>query len=173
MRSRKKKRKKASETYGTPSNISTYIESQKEKRKEKRKKKIFEILSKNFLNFMKYINTHIQEPQLEKRMATHYSILARRIPWTEETAGLQCIGLQRVRHDWSDWALELQQTPSRTNSKKSTSWYIIIKLLKDKDGKKLESSRRKVIDHINGFSNGFSKRLTVYFSSKIMETKWQ
>jgi len=32
-------------------------------------------------------------------MATHSSILARRIPWTEEPGGLQPMGLQRVRHD--------------------------------------------------------------------------
>jgi len=37
-------------------------------------------------------------------MATHSSILAWRIPWTEEPGGLQSIGLPRVRHDWSDWA---------------------------------------------------------------------
>ena len=32
-------------------------------------------------------------------MATHSSILAWRIPWTEEPGGLQSMGLQRVRHD--------------------------------------------------------------------------
>ena len=32
-------------------------------------------------------------------MATHSSILAWRIPWTEEPSGLQSMGLQRVRHD--------------------------------------------------------------------------
>jgi len=32
-------------------------------------------------------------------MATHSSILARRIPWTEEPGGLQSTGLQRVGHD--------------------------------------------------------------------------
>ena len=36
---------------------------------------------------------------LEKEMATHSSILAWRIPWTEETGGLQSMGLRRVRHD--------------------------------------------------------------------------
>ena len=36
---------------------------------------------------------------LEKEMATHSSILAWRIPWTEEPGGLQSIGSQRVRHD--------------------------------------------------------------------------
>ena len=37
---------------------------------------------------------------MEKGMATHSSILAWRIPWTEEPGGLQSMGLQRVRHDW-------------------------------------------------------------------------
>ena len=32
-------------------------------------------------------------------MATHSSILAWRIPWTEEPGGLQSVGLQRIRHD--------------------------------------------------------------------------
>ena len=45
-----------------------------------------------------------QEDPLEKEMATHSSILAWRIPWTEEPGGLQSIGLQRARHDWSNLA---------------------------------------------------------------------
>ena len=40
-----------------------------------------------------------QEDILEKGMATHSSILAWRIPWTEELGGLQSMGLQRVGHD--------------------------------------------------------------------------
>ena len=36
---------------------------------------------------------------LEESMATHSSILAYIIPWTEEPGRLQSIGLQRVRHD--------------------------------------------------------------------------
>ena len=40
-----------------------------------------------------------QEETLEKGMATHSSILACRIPWTEEPGGLQFMGLQRVRPD--------------------------------------------------------------------------
>ena len=39
------------------------------------------------------------EDSLEEGMATHTSILAWRIPWTEEPGGLQSIGLQRVRQD--------------------------------------------------------------------------
>ena len=35
----------------------------------------------------------------EKEMATHSSILAWRIPWTEEPGGLQSMGSQRVGHD--------------------------------------------------------------------------
>ena len=36
---------------------------------------------------------------LEEGMATHFSILAWRIPWTEKPGKLQSIGLQRVGHD--------------------------------------------------------------------------
>ena len=41
-----------------------------------------------------------QEDPLEKGMATHSSILVWRIPCTEEPAGLQSMGSQRVGHDW-------------------------------------------------------------------------
>ena len=39
-----------------------------------------------------------QEDPLEEGMATHSSILVWRIPWTEESGGLQSIGSQRVGH---------------------------------------------------------------------------
>ena len=38
---------------------------------------------------------------LEKGMAIHSSILAWRVPWTEEPGGLQSMGSQRIRHDWT------------------------------------------------------------------------
>ena len=41
-----------------------------------------------------------QEEALKKRMATHSSILAWRIPWTEKPGRVQSMGLQRVGHDW-------------------------------------------------------------------------
>ena len=40
-----------------------------------------------------------QEDSLEKEMATHSSVLAWKIPWTEEPGRLQSMGSQRVRHD--------------------------------------------------------------------------
>ena len=40
-----------------------------------------------------------REALLEEEMATHSSILAWRIPWTEEPGGLQSIGLQRGGHN--------------------------------------------------------------------------
>ena len=54
---------------------------------------------------------------LQEGMATHSSIFSWRIPWTEESGGLQSVGLQRVSHDWSDlvcthtW-VEIQLLPS-------------------------------------------------------------
>ena len=43
--------------------------------------------------------TQGQEDPLQKGMATHSSILAWRIPWTEEPGGLQSMGSQRIGHD--------------------------------------------------------------------------
>ena len=40
------------------------------------------------------------EEPLEEGMSTHFSILAWRIPWTNETDSLQSKGSQRVRHDY-------------------------------------------------------------------------
>ena len=45
-----------------------------------------------------------QEDPLEKEMATHPSILAWEIPWTDKPGGLQSMGFQRVGHD-----LEIRQ----------------------------------------------------------------
>jgi len=39
------------------------------------------------------------EDLLEERMTTHSSILAWRIPWTEEPGRLQSMGLQKIGHD--------------------------------------------------------------------------
>ena len=43
-----------------------------------------------------------RRPNVEKEMATHSSILAWRIPWTEKPGRLQSMVLQRVRHDWAN-----------------------------------------------------------------------
>ena len=45
------------------------------------------------------VQSLLREDPLEKDMATHSSIYAWRILWTEEPGGLQCMRLQRVRHD--------------------------------------------------------------------------
>ena len=45
------------------------------------------------------VQSLVWENPLEKKMATRSSILAWRIPWTEEPGGLQPMGSQRVRHD--------------------------------------------------------------------------
>ena len=45
---------------------------------------------------MQVRNLDLEDPLV---MATRSSILAWEIPWTEETDGLQSMGLQRVRHD--------------------------------------------------------------------------
>ena len=47
------------------------------------------------------IQSLIQEDPLEKDMATHSSILAWEIPWTEQRGGLHSMGSQRVGYDWA------------------------------------------------------------------------
>ena len=47
----------------------------------------------------KWVPSLGQEDPVEKEMATHSSILAWEIPWTEEPGGLQSMGSQRVGHD--------------------------------------------------------------------------
>ena len=49
-------------------------------------------------------NAKFYLPLLDKGMATHSTILAWRILWTEEPGRLQSMKLQRVGHDWSDLA---------------------------------------------------------------------
>ena len=57
-----------------------------------------------------------QKNPLEKGMAIHSSILAWRIPWTEEPGGLQSMRLQRVGHDWATNTQSWEQTSFMNNS---------------------------------------------------------
>ena len=65
---------------------------------------------------------------LGKEMATHSSVLAWRIPGTEELGVLQSLGLHRVGHDWSDLAAaaaaELLQAPPVPHSHSSSSGHL-------------------------------------------------
>jgi len=54
-------------------------------------------------------------------METHSTILAWRIPWTEEPGGLQSMGLQRVGHDWMT---EYAHTTPNTSLKKLFIWLL-------------------------------------------------
>ena len=58
---------------------------------------------------------------LEEEMATHSSMLAWRIPWTEESGRLQSTGWQRVRHDWAQHSRELELARGHTASKGPSS----------------------------------------------------
>ena len=66
-----------------------------------------------------------QEDLLEKGLATHSSVLAWRIPWTEEPGGLQSTGSQRVWLDWDTFTIPDKQFDSKynqTHSKEGGSW---------------------------------------------------
>ena len=57
-----------------------------------------------------------QEDRLEKEMTTHSSVLAWRIPWTEEAGGLQSMGLQRVRDDLAQQEQQIKTLGERLTS---------------------------------------------------------
>ena len=46
-----------------------------------------------------WVQSLVQEDSLEEEMATHFSMLAWRIPWTEEPDRLQSMGSQRIKND--------------------------------------------------------------------------
>ena len=59
-----------------------------------------------------------REDPLEKGMATHSSILAWKITWTEKPGGLQFMKSQRVRHDWSKWSKQASKPIDGANKLK-------------------------------------------------------
>ena len=71
---------------------------------EERKTKVNSLGGQTVRNLSAMWETQVRflcwEVPLEKGMATHSSILAWRIPWTEEPSRLQSMGSQRVGHDW-------------------------------------------------------------------------
>ena len=60
---------------------------------------VHDVYIKSLISFTAEFDLQGQEYPLEKKMATHSSILAWKISWTEEPGGLQSMELQRVRHD--------------------------------------------------------------------------
>ena len=75
------------------------------------------------------VQSLVWEDPLEKEMATHSSILAWRIPWTEDPDGLQSMGSQRVRYGWATSLslsfMEIQASPQLTQQYKGkgmTEW---------------------------------------------------
>ena len=60
-------------------------------------------MARTIKNLLVMQETQVQslgrDDPLEEEMATHSSILAWEIPWTEEPGGLQSMGMQRIGHD--------------------------------------------------------------------------
>ena len=65
-------------------------------------------------------------------MATHFSILALNIPWTEEPSGLQPMGLQTVRHDSTHTCSQKSPKTLRENTRWSRKKKKLLHTLKEK-----------------------------------------
>ena len=70
---------------------------------------------------------------LEEEMATHSSILAWRIPWTEEPGGLPSMWSHRVRHNWSDLAAAVAAAALVIGQllcwAAPISWYVVLTMI--------------------------------------------
>ena len=69
------------------------------------------------------------EDPLEKEMATHSSVFAWEIPWTEEPGGLQSKGSQRVKHDWASMHATMTLNKDLKNIYTRSHSYIDLKVL--------------------------------------------
>ena len=67
-------------------------------------------------------------PRMEKEMATHSSVPAWKIPWTEKPGRLQSMGSHRVGHDWSDLAVAAAAMPRSVFLLFSSRslWYLVL-----------------------------------------------
>ena len=68
-----------------------------------------------------------REDPLEKKMVTHSSILAYRIPWTEKSGRLQFTGSPRVGHDWAT-SLSLSFTLQENFPQKKKNWICMFRV---------------------------------------------
>ena len=75
-----------------------------------------------------WVRSLVLEDSLEKGMATYSSILAWRMPWTEDPGRLQSTGSQRIRHDWA----------TNTHTHIHTMWGPIPDFLNHKDVRQAE-----------------------------------
>ena len=82
----------------------------------------------NILIFLKLSPIDFSIYQLEKEMATHSSVLAWRILWTEEPGGLLSMGSHRVGHDWSDLVAAAAAVDATCNNYYYNVYLIVILL---------------------------------------------
>ena len=91
-----------------------------------------------------------QEDPLEDSMATNSSILAWRIPWTEEPGKLQSMGSQRVGHDWATYDYDydisfIKRNKLRCKTMKFWKKYQICKKKKEKKKERLRILRNNFL----------------------------
>ena len=109
-----------------------------------------------------------QEDPLEMRMATHSSILAWKIPWTEETSELQSMGLHRVRHDWgTNTCMYLH---AERGVRLSTILYKIWVFLMAQMVKTLPEMWETWVQSL-GWENPLEKSMTPLYSSEFLKGK--
>ena len=95
---------------------------------------------------------------LEKEMATHYSILAWRTPWTEEPGGLQAMGSQRVRHYWAtEHTRAHTHTHTHTHTQTNTDKEVWVRVARYRRwGQKYNRSQTELLQDLIGYGKFFN-----------------
>ena len=107
-----------------------------------------------------------QKDPLEEEMVIHSSILAWKMPWTEESGGLQSKESQRVRHDWTHTHLWEERL---TTFEKGRRWWDPTSLLgiRKKDMQTSYYFVKTYFSMINPFSLGYSTLINKSLSTLI------
>ena len=121
------------------------------------------------------------EDPLEEGMATHSTILAWRIPWTEEPGGLQSIRSQRVGHDWRDRTrTHLRKTlmkPCGVKTKIQCVSQGFLWSLRKKEASLISIGARSLCDHWPGVSFlsnlQINQNATCHKSCEILSLPWK
>ena len=111
--------------------------------------------------------SRVWEDPLEEEMASHSSI-AWKTPWAGEPGGLQSLGLQRIRHDWSDLACEHTHgdLPVRDSSLHYSWASLVAQLVKN-----LRAMQETLVQFL-GWEDSLGKGKATHFSILAWRVSW-
>ena len=115
----------------------------------------------------------VEKIPLEEGMATHSSIFAWRIPWTEKPGGLQSVGSKIIKHNWSDLACTQGKSQRLTCSVIHVHSYIISQSSKTLGRDSCLPSGISEDRNINGVTQKIPVEKPLVWWSKSLRHTWE